>query len=169
MPDLVIRPAAAEDLVALQALIQRCYRGDDSRAGWTHEADLITAGERITVADLAAMRGDPDQRLLAAWLGDRLVGHVNVARARDGVGYLGLLCVDPGVQAGGYGKELIAAAESLAREAFAASRMEMTVISVRAELIDYYRRRGYRPTGDMRPFPLALDPPLFLAVLEKPL
>jgi hypothetical protein len=35
--------------------------------------------------------------------------------------------------------------------------MEMTVIIQREELIAWYERRGYRPTGELRPFPSA-DP-----------
>jgi len=29
----------------------------------------------------------------------------------------------------------------------------MTVISVRTELIEWYERRGYKPTGQIQPFP----------------
>ena len=169
MSDLTIRHATAADLPPLQALIQRAYRGETSREGWTHEADLIPAGERIAVAELQAMLADPDERLLAGWLGDRLVGHVRVSRVGDARAYLGLLCVDPSIQAGGHGKRLIAAAEATARAAFGAQRIEMTVIALRHELIAYYRRRGYVPTGETRPFPIAMDPPLTLAVLEKSL
>lgn len=169
MSVLAIRPAAAGDLPALRTLIQRAYRGEASRGGWTHEADLIPVGERIARTELEAMLADADERLLTGWLGDRLIGHVRVARSSDDRAYLGLLCVDPLVQAGGYGRQLIAAAEATARDAFGASRLEMTVISVRHELIGYYARRGYAPTGETRPFPLAMEPPLYLAVLEKAL
>jgi hypothetical protein len=31
--------------------------------------------------------------------------------------------------------------------------MEMTVIDLREELLAWYERRGYRPTGEIRPFP----------------
>ena len=54
--------------------------------------------------------------------------------------------------------------------------MRMTVISIRTELIAWYKRRGYAFTGETRPFPT--DDPLFgvparhdleFMVLEKPL
>ena len=48
--------------------------------------------------------------------------------------------------------------------------MEMTVIHRRTELIAWYERRGYAPTGETRPFPV--DPPqpqLDFVVLEKAL
>ena len=34
-----------------------------------------------------------------------------------------------------------------------ATRMELSVIDVRIELVDWYRRRGYEPTGEQQPFP----------------
>jgi len=43
----------------------------------------------------------------------------------------------------------------------------MTVISSRTELIAYYERRGYRRTGELRPFPVAEYPHLEMVVLER--
>ncbi|HEX7695344.1 MAG TPA: GNAT family N-acetyltransferase [Sphingomonas sp.] len=167
MSSLSVRVARGDDLATLQPLIQRAYRGDDARAGWTHEADLLD-GERIGVAELEAMIADPAERLLVGVDGDRMVGCVRVANSGGGLAYLGLLCVDPLLQAGGYGKQLIAAAEEAARMAFGADRIEMTVIDSRAELIAFYERRGYARVGT-RAFPVVVDPPLQMVVLEKPL
>jgi GNAT superfamily N-acetyltransferase len=165
MPNLTTRPAASNDLATLQPLIQRAYRGDDARAGWTHEADLLD-GERIGIGELEAMIADPAERLLVGFDGARMVGCVRIANSGEGLAYLGLLCVDPLLQAGGYGKQLIAAAEATAHHEFGADRIEMTVIDRRAELIAYYERRGYAHVGT-RDFPVVVDPPLHMVVLEK--
>jgi GNAT superfamily N-acetyltransferase len=167
MTRLLTRVARRDDLATLQPLIQRAYRGDDARAGWTHEADLLD-GERIGVAELEAMIADPAERLLVGLDGEQMVGCVRVANSGGGLAYLGLLCVDPLLQAGGYGKQLIAAAEATAREEFGADRIEMTVIDKRTELIAFYQRRGYAHVGT-RDFPVVVDPPLHMVVLEKPL
>ena len=167
MSDLSVRVTRRDDLATLQPLIQRAYRGDDARAGWTHEADLLD-GERIGVGELEAMIADPAERLLVGFDGDRLVGCVRVANSGNGLAYLGLLCVDPLLQTGGYGKQLIAAAEATAHQEFDADRIEMTVIDRRAELIAFYERRGYTQVGT-RDFPFVVDPPLHMVVLEKPL
>ncbi len=166
MTVLTIRRATVDDLTLLQPLIQRAYRGDSARGGWTHEADLID-DERITMTDLAALVANPHERILVAFYGEAMTGCVRVADLGDGLTYLGLLCVDPTRQTGGIGKALIAAAEQSARAEFGAGRIEMTVIERRVELIGYYRRRGYVQTLERRDFPVALDPPLFLVVLEK--
>ena len=167
MSDLSVRVARRDDLATLQPLIQRAYRGDDARAGWTHEADLLD-GERIGIDELEAMIADPAERLLVGFDDDRLVGCVRVANSGGGLAYLGLLCVDPLLQTGGYGKQLIAAAEATAHREFSADRIEMTVIDRRAELIAFYERRGYAQVGT-RDFPIVVDPPLHMVVLEKPL
>ena len=153
-----IRLATAVDLSALLDLVQRAYRGDSARAGWTHEADLLD-GQRTDAEALATMLADDRQRVLVAEQHDRLIGCVQVSDQGNGIAYLGMLSVDPGLQAHGLGRLLIGAAETTAAEAFAARRMEMTVIDQRAELIAYYERRGYVRTGETRPFPL--DDPRF--------
>ena len=53
-----IRPATNADLDALHALVERAYRGDSARGGWSHEADLL-GGQRTDRASLAATLHDP--------------------------------------------------------------------------------------------------------------
>ncbi|MCA1196774.1 GNAT family N-acetyltransferase [Sphingomonas sp. R647] len=162
-----IRPATAADLPRLHPVVERAYRGDSARQGWTHEADLLS-NTRTDLATLATLV-DGDSRLLIALDGDTILGCVNIASRGDSLAYLGLLCVDPALQAGGIGKQLIAAAEATARETLAATRIEMTVIDQRVELIAWYERHGYTRSGETRPFPVPIDPPLTMAVLTKPL
>jgi GNAT superfamily N-acetyltransferase len=156
LTDATFRPATAADVPALHTLVHGAYRGESARRGWTHEADLLD-GNRIDRATLAAVVADRSQTVLLAERGDRLVGCVQVTDRGRGLAYLGMLTVDPAVQGGGLGRALIAAAEAEARARFRARKMEMTVIVQRSELIEWYGRRGYRPTGETRPFP-ATDP-----------
>lgn len=160
-----IRPATPTDLARLHPVVERAYRGDSARQGWTHEADLLSDA-RTDLATLATLI-DGDSRLLIALDDDTILGCVNIADRGDGLAYLGLLCVDPQLQARGLGKQLIAAAEATARETFAATRIEMTVIDRRVELIAWYERLGYTRSDETRPFPVAVDPPLTMVVLVK--
>ena len=153
----MIAAAAAEQLPALHALIERAYRGEEAKAGWTHEADLL-GGQRTDLAALTEMLDDPEQRLLVAIEGDATIGCVLVRRCATDRCYLGLLTVEPTRQAAGLGRRLIAAAEAAARD-MGALAMEMTVIERRVELVRWYERCGYRLTGERRPFPL--DDPRF--------
>ncbi len=153
-----IRTATPADLPRLHDLVESAYRGDSARLGWTHEADLLD-GQRTDAAALAAILADPRQRILVAVEQGAITGCVQISDKGDGIAYLGMLSVDPGRQAAGLGKLLIAAAEHDAQALFGARRIEMTVIRQRAELIAYYERRGYARTGEERPFPL--DDPRF--------
>ncbi|MEK6638582.1 MAG: GNAT family N-acetyltransferase [Pseudomonadota bacterium] len=148
-----IRRAGLADIVTLHRLVERSYRGDSARKGWTHEADLL-GGQRTDVEALSQIVGDPAQRILVAISAKGIVGCVHVNQKDVHTAYLGLLSVDPDVQTGGLGKSLIFEAEQLARSEFGARMMEMTVISQRGELIAYYERRGYALTGESRAFPL---------------
>lgn len=165
---LLIHPASRDDLPRLHPVIERAYRGETARQGWTHEADLIES-QRTNLDTLQAIVDDPAQRLLIAERDGEIIGCVQVSDRGNGLAYLGLLCVDPTLQAGGLGKELVAAAEATARDTFGARAMEMTVIDSRRKLIEFYERRGYVISGEKRDFPIALDPSLFMDVLVKPL
>ena len=135
MPDrFSIRFAVAADVAAVHALIERSYRGEVARRGWTHEADLLE-GQRTGVDEIAALVSDSRSRILMLEDLGELVGCVHIADRGNGACYLGMLCVDPGRQAAGLGKQLMSAAETFGRQLFGATRMEMTVIEQRAELI----------------------------------
>lgn len=156
MNALVFRSATQDDVASLQPFVHAAYRGDTARRGWTHEADLLD-GQRIDGLALSAMIDALDHVILIAEQQGELVGCVQVNGKGNGLAYLGMLSVDPERQGGGIGRRLITAAEAEARSTFKATRMEMTVIVQRTELIAWYARCGYLPTGETRPFP-ATDP-----------
>ena len=167
MSEIAFRAATLDDVAALHPLIERAYRGETAKAGWTHEADLLF-DTRTSAEELAGLIADPDRVVLLAHRDGVLIGCVQVARAGDDLAYLGMLTVEPTLQASGLGRRLLAAAETESVSRFGARRMEMTVIQRRAELIAWYERRGYRPTGETRPFPVAPPrPELDFVVLEK--
>ena len=175
MTDLTIRTATAEDVDAILPLVEGAYRGEGSRRGWTTEADLL-GGQRTDAAMLNEIIADPKQAILLALDGEALVGSVLIAVRGEGVGYLGMLSVDPTRQAAGIGKALVRAAEAAMLDRFGADRIEMQVFWQRESLIAWYERMGYRRTGETRPFPmhdprlgLPLRDDLWFEVLEKPL
>ena len=170
-----LEPASRDDLPALHVLIESAYRGDSARRGWSHEADLL-GGQRTDVAALDAILADAAQQLLVLRDHDELRACVALTDKGGGCVYLGMLTVDPSRQSAGLGRLILAAAEDHAAAQFAATRIEMTVIAQREELITWYERRGYARTGEQRPFP-AQDPrfglptrdDLAFVVLEKTL
>jgi ribosomal protein S18 acetylase RimI-like enzyme len=181
MPEWIISPCDEADLPAIVDLVNSAYRGASAQAGWTTEADYID-GQRTSLEDLKqdlaaetgpvllALRAAPGAEILACALVDRHLGE-------DGsqAGYIGMVTVKPGLQAGGVGRAMLQAAEDHAR-AEGAIRARMTVVSIRDTLIAWYERRGYHLTGERLPFPyddarfgIPRRPGLEFAVLEKPL
>lgn len=167
-----LEPATPADLPDLHALVERAYRGDTARAGWSHEADLLT-GDRTSVEELQSYL-DAGEHIMV-WRDDGVIrACVRLVRLSDDLAYLGMLTIDPALQGRGLGKRLLAAAEAYVRQTFGVSHMEMQVFSRRRELLSFYDRRGYKPTGERRPFPYAEWPDagaqfddLEFTVLEK--
>lgn len=145
------RIATAADIPALLALVQSAYRGDSGRRGWTTESDLLD-GQRTDAADIAEVMARPDSLIVMTERDGRLLASCHVERQANG-GYFGMFAVDPLQQGGGVGKAVLAEAERMARERWQCRAMHMTVIEQRAELIAWYERRGYRRTGQYKPFP----------------
>jgi GNAT superfamily N-acetyltransferase len=148
----VIRRATLADAQTLVTLVESAYRGEASREGWTTEADLLD-GQRTDLPAIEAALASPDTVLLVAEDPNGVVGCCQVERKGGGLAYFGTFAVRPGRQSRGLGRRLLTAAEQWARDEWACRRMEMQVIGQRAELIVWYGRRGYAPTGETRPFP----------------
>ena len=149
--DLRFRAATAADIGALVPLVESAYRGEASRKGWTTEADLLD-GQRIDAQGIAEVLGKPRSRVVLAERDGALLGCAHVEQ-QDDYGYFGMFSVRPELQGAGLGNALLAECERIARDEWQCARMRMTVISVRDELIAWYERRGYRRTGQYKPFP----------------
>ncbi len=147
----VFREARPADVGAIVALVESAYRGDSSRKGWTTEADMLD-GQRTDAEGVAALLGKPGNRVLLAEANGELLACAHVEQQGDAA-YFGMFSVQPQQQGGGVGRAMLAEAERIAREEWACGEMQMTVISVRDELIAWYERRGYRRTGRYKPFP----------------
>jgi len=189
---LTFRPATLDDVPELLALVTSAYRGETSRAGWTTEADLLD-GQRTDPAEISAIVTGAAGLVLVAEQAPRECGQAAVAgengaapgrhilaccqlEHHGSTAYFGMFAVSPTLQAGGIGSAVLAEAERHARDVWGADRMELYVISQRTELIAWYARRGYRPTGARKPFPygderfgLPRRPDLAFTVLAKAL
>ncbi|MBL7502141.1 GNAT family N-acetyltransferase [Frankia sp. CNm7] len=159
--EVTYRAATLADVPELLALVTSAYRGESSRAGWTTEADLLD-GQRTDAEAITDIITSRDGLVLVAQEATEAAAGPAAGRGivaccqleRHGqVGYFGMFAVRPVQQAGGFGSAMLAEAERHARAVWGADRMEMYVISQRADLIAWYARRGYLPTGETRPFP----------------
>lgn len=162
--------ASATDLPELLALINRAYRGDASRQGWTTEADFLAGDIRSDPEDLAEHFNRSGAVFLKVSDDNAIRGCVFLEKHQERL-YLGMLSVSPELQGHGIGKILLRGAEEQSRNQGCHS-VYMQVISLREELIAWYRRHGYELTGARKPF---LSPhkfgvpqvPLEFVILEK--
>jgi ribosomal protein S18 acetylase RimI-like enzyme len=166
----MIAKATLEDIPALNKLVNSAYRGDSSRKGWTTEADLLD-GTRTDEGAIKAFFSEQGSTILKFVESEKIIGCVRLLKHGTQL-YLGMFAVDPTVQNAGIGKKILLAAEDEARKQNCKS-IDMTVISERKELIDWYKRNGYIEVGERKP--MVFDNPsggipkrdLYFITLEK--
>lgn len=170
---LTFRPARSEEARQIAQLVNSSYRGESSRRGWTTEADLLD-GQRTDEQEILELIQAEGSLILLCLQGAEVIGSVNLQKVEDAA-YLGMLVIRPDLQARGIGRQFIQAAEALAYKEWGVSKMVMSVITLRAELLAFYERRGYRRTGQIKPFPtearagIPLVDGLQFEILEKEL
>lgn len=148
---LEFRPAGPADVDEIVAIVESAYRGDASRAGWTTEADLLD-GQRTDYDQVGALIGRPGSIVVVARDGGRAVGTCHLERRDADTAYFGMFAVSPDRQGAGTGRALLDEACRVA-SSWGCTRLRMTVIRQRTDLIAWYERLGFRPTGETEPFP----------------
>jgi ribosomal protein S18 acetylase RimI-like enzyme len=166
----MITKATLEDVSPLNHLINSAYRGESSKKGWTTEANLLK-GLRTTEEELTKIIQNTKKTILKFTENNQIIGCVLLVEKEHQL-YLGMLTVLPDLQNSGVGKKLLNHAEIHA-SALGLPKIVMTVISIREELIAWYKRNGYVDTGIREPFPTSdvhiaiTNQPLEFLVLEK--
>lgn len=152
---LKLRKADSKDLLSLSALINSAYRGDSSRIGWTTEADFL-AGQRTDPISLRDLLETMDSVILVGELkseSESILSSVHLKKINSEICYLGMLCVHPEYQDRGWGKLVMKEAELYVKNQFHCRYIEISVIQIRTELIQWYERIGFIKTGEVKDFP----------------
>lgn len=149
---MAILKSTDSDIPELVNLLNLAYRGEDSKKGWTTEADLLQGDKRTDAATLKELMNAPEATLLKYVDDqDKIRGTVYLQKQGNKL-YLGMLSVAPDMQAMGIGKDLMNAATEYAKKENCQA-IFMRVITVRSELIDWYKKKGYKDSGKREPFP----------------
>lgn len=159
----MITKATIADIPALNILINSAYRGETSKKGWTTEAHLLE-GKRTTEKELTEMFQDSKNTFLKFTENNQIIGSVLLVKKEQQL-YLGMLTVSPELQNSGIGKKMLLEAENHAKT-LGLSSIIMTVISVREELLNWYKRHGYADTGKREAFP---ESEIHATISEDPL
>lgn len=172
-PQISFRKAIVEEADFIARLVNSAYRGDSSKAGWTSEADLLD-GQRTDSTEVESLIQDASSMILLCLHNDEVIGSV-LLQKKEAAAYLGMFVVRPDLQGNGIGKQFLNMAERIAQNEWGASKIIMSVITLRPELIAFYQRRGYQRTGEVLPFPddpaagIPRVPNLQFEMLEKSL
>ncbi len=156
--DPLIRPATAADRPRLIPLINSAFSVETFLQGPRTDEDRLSSAMqkgRVLVAE------DREGHLLASIYTELRGTH----------GYVGMLAVHPDHQRSGLGRRMMHAAEERFR-AHGCDAVEITVLSLRPELLPIYRRFGFVETGTEPfhyPHPLAPGLECHCIVMQKPL
>jgi ribosomal protein S18 acetylase RimI-like enzyme len=145
-----VTKAVRTDVPELNILVNSAYRGETSKKGWTTEANLLD-GIRIDEETLYRYFDNPDITILKNLDDDGQITGCVYLEVQPPKLYVGMFSVSPYLQAKGVGRKLLLAAEVFAKE-INCPILTMTVISTRLELISWYERRGFKATGEIKPF-----------------
>ncbi|MEO8512224.1 MAG: GNAT family N-acetyltransferase [Ignavibacteria bacterium] len=148
--DIKFQIAEVKDADAITALVNSVYRGENSKKGWTTEADFLE-GIRITSEKVKEIIAKKSDVIILAIESDGIIGCVHLENAGM-YSYLGMLSVDVNFQDKGIGRQLLGECERYTREVWGLYEVRMKVINRRVELIEYYKRRGYHSTGEIEEF-----------------
>lgn len=145
------RIAVPYDAEAIAQLVNRAYRpAAGAERGWTHETALVE-GNRINLNSVKSALHKT--AVLVAVYDSKIVGCVQI-ELLGRTAHIGMLAVDPSLQAAGVGKLLLAEAEVYSVSSLQAAEAILIVIAARKELIEFYLRRGYSKSDEQRQYPL---------------
>ena len=162
-----IEKATLTDVPTLIDLINSAYRG---KGGWTGEGHLLQ-GARVNEQMLTSYLDNKDVSILKVTDDtNKIIGSVYLEVKGDKL-YMGMLSVSPDAQNRQVGRILLEEVERFAKQ-YNCTVITITVISVRYELIEWYKRRGFIKTGHVEPFPVDVyigvpKEPLYLIEMEK--
>ena len=148
---LTNRHAEVRDIQELNLLVNRAYRGDEAKKGWTNEAHLIE-GVRTTPENLKALIEKPHSGVELIYQDGNLIGCFQFDVVPGESFYFGMLVVDPTLQNQGIGKQIFGIIDAEAQKN-GCKKVKLFVIHSRPELIAYYERRNFKLTGYEEPFP----------------
>ncbi|WP_244072333.1 GNAT family N-acetyltransferase [Nitrosomonas sp. PY1] len=166
---MLFQKANASQAQEICDLVNLAYRGEQ---GWTNESSIIR-GNRTTLQEIELTLMEPNTHFFAINQLQRLIACAHIRKHINAVAYLGFFSVHPNFQGQGLGKYILDRVEAFAADQMQVHKLVMFVVSQRPELIAFYRRRGYYPTGKIDLCPVNLGIPkvsgLTITYFEKKL
>ena len=172
MQDLKFVVCQKDDIQVVVEIINQVYRSEKKSKSWTTEAHLL-GGKRVENESFEKLLKEENSKIYLAKFQDKIIGNIQAKLKNDDI-YIGLFAVQPDFQSSGIGKKLLEYAENNSSNIYnKANKFKMLVISIRTDLIEFYKRRGYKVTNSFLEFPkselwnIKTNEELKFVVLEK--
>ncbi len=150
MQNLKFSKLTKDDIKAVVELINKAYRENNPNS-WTSEAHLLS-GIRVNEDNINDILEEKNSKIYIAKFEDKIAGTIQ-AKLEDEDIHIGLFAVHPDFQSFGVGKKLLEFTEQSSMKLYNADKFKMQVISIRTDLIEFYKRRGYEVTNTFLEFP----------------
>lgn len=158
MVALAYRRATVGDAPRLCELMEHAFTTNDSRPDWTGDAEIashfrmklenmVKGLEMEDVVTFAISDATDEKGYIIASVNLQLQGeNKDVARISS-------IIVQDEYQRGGIGSQILAYAEDYSKKTWSVDKFSLDALSSRTALLAWYKRKGYRETGETRPFP----------------
>lgn len=144
--NIIIREAIFDDILQIEILIETGYRREEARKGWTHEIDILS-GDRLDKGEIEGLFNKSNVKFFVAIdETSKVQGVISVTKDGDWIEF-GKFAVNPILQGLGIGKMLIKTVEEFVKNQWNSNVLLLSVISTRKELIEFYKRIGFKETG----------------------
>ncbi|GFF73964.1 hypothetical protein IFM53868_01206 [Aspergillus udagawae] len=156
-PTLNYRLATPSDAPQIQQLVQSAFRTSDPRANWTGDTTLASSFSIETTEILNTITTPNSAFLVATDPTGGLIACIGISRkftTHADLARFFMLAVDDAYQRCGIGRKILAYAEGYCQKKWGVSKGGLNALSIRGELIHWYLRCGYQPTGEVTPFPV---------------
>jgi GNAT superfamily N-acetyltransferase len=151
------------------AAMQRVLEGAPTYAERITGAPPGAADAQSTYSILPEGKGYEDKFVYGIYDGEQMIGCADVIRAwpRPDTTHLGLLLIAQAQQRRGHGRVAYQLIEAQIR-AWGAKRVRIGVVGTNAEVMPFWRKVGFAPTGERRPYKYG-PVESHVTVMEKPL
>lgn len=133
-PSVSIRIATAADVLAAIPLVNAAFAIATFLGG--DRTDEIRISEMMQKGEFLVAKEDASGHIVALVYTEK----------RGDRGYFGMLAVEPSRQGSGLGRKMVRAAEQHCRK-HGCNNMDISVLSLRPELLPFYHKLGYGETG----------------------
>lgn len=128
-----IRPATAADIPTIVSVVNAAYAIETFLGGTRTDSNGVA--EMMQTGEFLVAEAPSAGVVACVW-----------TRVSGERGYLGMLAVEPSRQGSGLGRLMVEAAEGHSRSD-GCKYVDITVLSLRPELLPFYRKLGYSETG----------------------